>query len=54
MKPSLSSRASSKNPAVSNATAPARATYRGLAAGAIEDAPLAKMAAVAESAETTR
>src|SRR5271165_2695938 len=53
-KPSLSSRARSRNPAVSSATIPASATYLALASGAMPESPPARMAAVAESAETTR
>ena len=53
-KPSLKARASSRKPAVSSATSPASATYRSLPAGAIGESPLARIAAVAESAATTR
>ena len=54
MKPSLNSRAISRSAAVSSATVPANATYFMLAAGAMPAMPPARMAAVAESAATTR
>ena len=54
MKPSLSSRATNKKAAVSSATVPASATYFALAGGAMPEIPPARMAAVAESAATTR
>ncbi len=53
-KPSLKSRASNRKAAVSRATIPTSAMYFSLARGARSDRPLAKMAAVAESAATTR
>ena len=54
MKPSLSSRASTRKPPVMMATMPARLTYSGEAVAAIPARPAAMMAAVAESAPTTR
>ena len=54
MNPSRSSRASSRIAAVNSATIPARAIYRAPAGVAMPDTPPAKMAAVAESAATTR
>ena len=53
-KPSLNIRAISRNPAVISATIVASSTYRGLANGAMLESLPARMAAVAESAETTR
>ena len=47
-------RASSRNPAVSSATMPTSAMYFSLKAGAMVESELEKMAAVAESAATTR
>ena len=47
-------RASSRNPAVSSATMPTSAMYCALAGGAMRESELEKMAAVAESAATTR
>jgi hypothetical protein len=52
--PSLKTRASNNRPAVSSATMPTSAMYLALAGGAMRDNPLAKIAAVAESAATTR
>ncbi len=54
MNPRRSSRANSKITAVSSATIPARATYCVPAGVAMPDTPPAKIAAVAESAATTR
>ncbi len=53
-KPSRSSRASSRNPAASSATIEASAKYFGLPAAANGETPTARIAAVAESAATTR
>ena len=47
-------RASSRNPAVSSATMPTSAMYFALADSAMVDSELEKIAAVAESAATTR
>ena len=47
-------RASSRNPAVSSATMPTSAMYFALAGAAMVDSELEKIAAVAESAATTR
>jgi DnaJ-domain-containing protein 1 len=52
--PSFKIRASSRNPAVNSAAMPTRAMYFSLKAGAIVESELEKMAAVAESAATTR
>src|SRR5215813_10786445 len=53
-KPSLNIRARSRKPAVSSATNAASDTYCSLATGAMVDSAPARMAAVAESAATTR
>ena len=52
--PSFRIRARSRNPAVSSAAMPTSAMYFSLEAGAMVDSELEKMAAVAESAATTR
>jgi hypothetical protein len=53
-KPSLNKRANSRPPAVNSATSPANSTYFWLARGAMCSKPPARIAAVAESAATTR
>jgi hypothetical protein len=52
--PSLKNRASNRNPAVSSATMPTSTMYFSLAGVAMWDNELEKIAAVAESAATTR
>ena len=47
-------RASSSRPAVSSVSMPTSAMYLALASGAISESELEKIAAVAESAATTR
>ena len=54
MKPSLSSRARMRKPPVIRASIPASETYSGDAIAAMPASPAAMMAAVAESAPTTR
>ncbi len=54
MKPSLSRRASTRYPPVIRASTPASETYSGEAVAAIPANPAAMIAAVAESAPTTR
>ena len=53
-KPALRMRASSRRPAVSSVSMPTSAMYLSLPSGAIWESELEKIAAVAESAATTR